>query len=203
MSLDLSKIRKLQPVLNKAVDVVVFKPSLDQKRAKSNYWSYFMSSEAPEAPEIVSQEIALRYAGDKRLSDWWALEGFQDWFLNRDEFRQRIEFLADISLDELQMLIRDDQTNATAKISAIKMVLEAAGKLSKPVEATGKGNSPIDTMSKQELERYIQKKMLKIMPEVRAESDLSSARPEVGAGNSPEISPETPALYNTDNSIDK
>jgi hypothetical protein len=184
--LDLTKIRKLQPAIQKAVDVVVFKPTLDQKRAKSNYWSYFMSSEAPEAPEIVSEEIALRYAGDKRLSDWWSLEGFQDWFLNKDEFRQRVEFLADISLDELQLLIRDENTNATAKISAIKMVLEAAGKLAKPAEATGKGTSPIESMTKQELERFIQKKMLKVMPEMS----------EVGAGNLT----ENP---NNEDSIDK
>ena len=152
--MDLSKLRKLTSVIEKQIDLSVFRANEDQRRAKSNFWSFFMSGDALP-PQNIDFATAARYGCDRRMSDWWDLEGFQDWFQNKDEFRQRVEFISDLALDELQLLIRDKMTNASAKVAAIKMVMELGSKLA------SKSNDKVldedlNNMSKQDLEKFIQ-----------------------------------------------
>lgn len=162
--MDLTRIRNQ---LGKATDVVSFSPTEPQRRAKSNFWSFFASGEALP-PNNVDLATAVKYAGDKRVSEWWALEGFADWFSNKDEFRQRVEFLADLALDELYHLIRDPETQATAKVAAIRMIMDVGKKVSQKAstEETVVGEK-ITKMNKEELEAYIRDKMDKLLVETQ------------------------------------
>lgn len=160
--MDLSKLKNLSPILDKAVDLSVFKPDEDQRRAKSNFWSFFASGDILP-PADISKSVALRYGGDRRVSSWWDLEGFQDWFSNKDEFRQRIEFLADLALDELQLLIRDRQTNGSAKVAAIKLIMEAGKKVSNKGESEKYLDDLVTKMNKQELEKFIRTRTAKLI----------------------------------------
>ena len=162
--MDLTRIRNQ---LGKATDVVSFSPTEPQRRAKSNFWSFFASGEALP-PTSVDLATAVKYAGDKRVSEWWALEGFADWFSNKDEFRQRVEFLADLALDELYHLIRDPETQATAKVAAIRMIMDVGKKVSQKAstEETVVGEK-ITKMNKEELEAYIRDKMDKLLVETQ------------------------------------
>jgi len=162
--MDLTRLRNQ---LGKAADVVSFSPTEAQRRAKSNFWSFFASGEA-FPPTSVDLATAVKYAGDKRVSEWWALEGFADWFSNKDEFRQRVEFLADLALDELYHLIRDPETQATAKVAAIRMIMDVGKKVSQKAstEETVVGEK-ITKMNKEELEAYIRDKMDKLLVETQ------------------------------------
>lgn len=157
--MDLTKLRNQ---LGKAADVVSFSPTEAQRRAKSNFWSFFASGEALP-PTQVDLATATKYAGDKRVSEWWSLEGFADWFANRDEFRQRVEFLADLALDELYKLIKDSETQATAKVAAIRMIMDVGKKISQkaPTEESVVGEK-IASMDKKELEEYIKSRLSKL-----------------------------------------
>jgi hypothetical protein len=164
--MDLTRIRNQ---LGKATDVVSFSPTAAQRRAKSNFWSFFASCEALP-PDQVDLLIATKYAGDKRISEWWALEGFADWFANKDEFRQRVEFLADLALDELYHLIRDPETQATAKVAAIRMIMDVGKKVSQkaPTEESVAGEK-IASMDKKQLEEYIKSRLTRLSIETEDE----------------------------------
>lgn len=155
-------LTKLHSKLNKAADVVSFSPTEAQRRAKSNFWSFFASGEALP-PTIVDLAIATKYAGDKRIGEWWQLEGFAEWFANKDEFRQRVEFLADLALDELYQLIRNPGTQATAKVAAIRMIMDVGKKISQktPTEDSLVGEK-IASMDKKQLEDYIKSRLSKL-----------------------------------------
>jgi hypothetical protein len=158
--LDLSKISNISPVIDKAIDLSVFRPSEDQRRAKSNFWSFFMSGDTLP-PDVISLSIAAKYGCDRRMSDWWEEEGFQDWFGNKDEFRQRIELLADLALDELQKIIRDPASGGSARVSAIKLIMEASGKISK--KADSPSEDPLDNMSREELQKFIKTRTARLI----------------------------------------
>jgi hypothetical protein len=155
-------LTRLRNQLGKAVDVVSFTPTEVQRRAKSNFWSFFASGEALP-PTQVDLAIATKYAGDKRITEWWQLEGFPEWFANRDEFRQRVEFLADLALDELYHLIRDPETQATAKVAAIRMIMDVGKKLSqKSPNEDDSVAGKIAEMNQKQLEEYIKSRLTKL-----------------------------------------
>lgn len=157
--MDLTKIRNQ---LGKATDVVSFSPTEAQRRAKSNFWSFFASGEALP-PTNVDLTIATKYAGDRRVAEWWQLEGFADWFANRDEFRQRVEFLADLALDELYHLIRDPDTQATAKVAAIRMIMDVGKKLAQKTPNEDESIAgKISEMNQKQLEEYIKSRLIKL-----------------------------------------
>lgn len=161
--MDISKLK--QRILDQAIDVVSFKPTDAQQRAKSNFWSFFASGEALP-PVTVDLALASQYAGDRRIAEWWSLQGFPEWFSNKDEFRQKVEFMAGIVLDEFFSMVRSPDTQATAKVAAGKIILEAARKLgNKPAAEETQVSDKIAKMSKEELEEFIRSRMTKLLPE--------------------------------------
>jgi hypothetical protein len=158
-------INKLRQAVSRAVDVVAFQPSDAQRRAKSNFWSFFAAGNALP-PADVDLAMASKYAGDRRIEEWWKLEGFASWFSNKDEFRQKVEFMADVVLDEFFSMIRNPGTQATAKVAAGKVILEAAKKLNqKAPSEDAQVSEKIAKMSKEELEAYIRSRMDKLLDE--------------------------------------
>lgn len=139
--MDLKALAGKVDTIERARDVSVFKPNDAQRLAKSTFWSYFIESHTPP-PEVIELSTALRYGASKGISDWWSLPGFQDWFTNKDEFRQRIEYLASLCLDELEHTVRDRNGNPTARTAAIRMILQASNKLTEG--ATSKGGTFLD-----------------------------------------------------------
>ncbi len=157
--MDLTRLRNQ---LGKAADVVSFSPTEAQRRAKSNFWSFLASGEALP-PAEVDLAIATKYAGDRRITEWWSLEGFADWFANKDDFRQRVEFLADLALDELYKLIKGAETQDSAKVAAIRMIMDVGKKISQktPTEESIVGEK-IASMDKKQLEEYIKSRLTKL-----------------------------------------
>jgi hypothetical protein len=144
-------------------DLTLFSdPSAEHRKAKATFWSHFLDGETP-VPEPIDLAAARRFCGDRRIENWWSLPGFVDWFTNREEFRQRVEFISNLALDNLEQVLRDKDTGATARIAAIKLVMELGNKLPK---AAGKeaqyADEKIAGMSKEQLEEYIQKNIRKL-----------------------------------------
>lgn len=168
-AVDLTRIRNQ---LGKATDVVSFSPTEPQRRAKSNFWSFFASGEALP-PTNVDLATAVKYAGDKRIAEWWSLEGFADWFANKDEFRQRVEFLADLALDELYHLIRDPDTQATAKVAAIRMIMDVGKKVAQkaPTEESAVSEK-IASMDKKQLEEYIKSRLTQLSLDTDTQEEI-------------------------------
>lgn len=145
-------------VMDKIASELTYHPESSQRRAKSAFWARF--SEAPLCePEDISLAIALKFSGDNRVSRWWAQDGFKEWFKNRDEFRQRMEYLAQLALDCLEGILVDDGAQTSARVNAAKLIMEVARKT--PSKATQEKflDAQIASMDKKEVDAYIQKRI--------------------------------------------
>lgn len=164
-------LTRLKSQLGKAGDIASFQPTEAQREAKARFWSYFASGDVLP-PSDVSLAIASKYGSDKRISEWWNLQGFPEWFANKDEFRQRVEFLANLALDELYQMIRNPGTQATAKVAAIRMIMDVGKKISQkaPTEETAVSEK-IASMGKDELEAYIRSMQTKLKLDEESDSD--------------------------------
>lgn len=133
----------------------LYRPTNEQKRAKSSYWHAVQQGLAPSdgEPDLAT---ALKFANDSRVRTWWDSPGFLDWFYNKGDFRRDLEFLSGIAIEELESILVGVRAGVKDKLVAIKLVLEASGKLQK--QESGTGDDRIDKMTKQELESYIAKR---------------------------------------------
>jgi hypothetical protein len=136
-------------------------PRPEHRKAKAAFWSYWMGSDQPP-PATIDLALAKRYCGDSRIKGWWDLPGFQDWFSNSEEFKQRVEFLVQLALDNAEDLLRDKSASATAKVAVIKLMLEVANKFPNKQKEERYADEKIAEMDKKQLEDFIAKNLRKL-----------------------------------------
>lgn len=150
-------LKDINKILAAASTDLTFAPTPDMRRAKAAFWHRFADAPTSLSSDPVTLASAQQFGADKRLSKWWTLPGFAEWFQNREEFRERLEYLADIALDSLEQVLTDPDSNPSAKVASAKLVLEAASKMpKKDAEAPA---SRLETMSRGELEDYVRKNL--------------------------------------------
>lgn len=154
-------LKDINKVLAAASADLTFAPTSDMRRAKAAFWS-----RAADGPALDTGPLTLAAAqqigADKRLAKWWSIPGFTDWWQNKEEFRERLEYLADIALDSLEQVLTDPDANAGAKVASAKLVLEAASKM--PKKEADTPQSRLETMSRTELEEYVRKNLKFLTP---------------------------------------
>lgn len=115
--------------------------------------------------EGITEPLVAQFVHDTRLPAWWSIPGFQQWFTNNQEFTQRVGFIADLALDEMENIIRSNLVTAQVKTPLIKLAMEMAGKIPKNrAQDTESEEDVISKMSRAELEEYIAKKMPMLVP---------------------------------------
>lgn len=147
-------ISKLAEVMSE----VVFLPTPEQRRVKAVLWTQLTDNPAYD-PSRLSKELAVQLTGDHRVGKWWQHEaGFKDWLQNKDEFRQRLEYLTQLALDALEsVLVDSDPKSSGAKVSAAKLLMEVANKMPQRNARELYHDERIQKMSAQELRSYITK----------------------------------------------
>ena len=149
-------LKDINKILAAASTDLTFAPTPDMRRAKAAFWH-----RVADAPLFDGGPITLaaaqQFGTDKRLSKWWTLPGFAEWFQNREEFRERLEYLADIALDSLEQVLTDPDANPSAKVASAKLVLEAASKM--PKKEAESPSTKLEAMSRTELEDYVRKNL--------------------------------------------
>ena len=139
-------------------------PNNEQRRTKSAFWSRFMDNPICD-PSQITLAIALKFVSHSALERWWKQPGFQDWFKNKEEFRERIEHLVHLGMDALeQILMSDDPKSASAKVNAVKLLMEIGRKMPPKQQAEKFLDQSIASMGKQELEEYIKKSAPVLIP---------------------------------------
>lgn len=147
---------KTEDKLASALQSIEFIPSDRQRQAKAAFWS--IASESPVFdPQGVSLSQVRQWVSDPEIVRWWPTPGFQDWFLNRDELRQRIEWAVHRGLDAVMDVFDDTEAPAMAKIRAFEIVSKLAGKEPAKRQVTEYADKDIQKMSEQELRNYLQK----------------------------------------------
>jgi len=143
--------------MEKALSAVIddtFLPNPKQRQSKSTFWA--MYAENPLfSPDSISMEEAYRVTKIPSIKRWWNLPGFKDWFLNKDEYRQRLEYLAHLALDTAEEILLDRDTQASARVNMAKLIIEAANKMPNKYAKQQYLDETISKMEPKQLEEYI------------------------------------------------
>jgi hypothetical protein len=163
VTMDKTRADILSRISSLTKDLSLFEhPTPEQRAAKERFWRPFLSGDT-QVPAERNLATALKFASDSRISKWWDIPGFQDWFYNDQEFKDRVELIAHLALDGITEVLKDKMATPSAKVAAAKLALEVAGKMPKALaKDQAVGDSDIDKMTKEELDAFIREKTNKV-----------------------------------------
>lgn len=159
----MSNKRTTAEILEIVSNELTYLPSPEQRKSKSSFWVRFNDNPICE-PQDISLQLALQFVDDSRLSKWWSQDGFKEWFRNRDEFRQRIEYLAHLSLDTLESVLIDPMSQSSAKVNAAKLLMEVARKMPPKQAVEQYLDQKIAEMDRKQLEEFVKSRMKLLTP---------------------------------------
>lgn len=138
------------------VNDLTYMPSHEQRKLKSAFWMRWNDNPLADARDITLAQVD-RVVPDSRTARWWSQPGFREWFLNHEEFRERVESMTHLALDTLMtILVTDDPKMSSARVNAAKLLLEIGKKLPSRTAGPDKFvDAKIGEMSKQQLDAYI------------------------------------------------
>jgi hypothetical protein len=171
---EISKKANDSKQLTQLADKVIFTPSKTQQKVKARFWTRF--TPGPFAnPNKIPLALAQEVTGSASLKKWWDEPGFLEWFVNREEARERLEYLFMLALGTAEDLLTDEKAQASAKVNMIKVLAELANKF--PSKTQEKYlDDDINKMDEAELKMYLEKKGIVIKQEQVL--DVSSEEPK-------------------------
>lgn len=153
----LPKRSKEQKNFEQIAEDVVFHPTDAMREAKSAFWAVMNDEVLP--PHEITLALVKDTIQSTRIATWWNKPGFQAWFLNKEEYKQRLEYLMNIGMDALERVLRTSESD-TAIVSAMKLIIAANDKMPKAGSANAKtGNDLVDNMTDQQVDDYIRRQM--------------------------------------------
>lgn len=145
---------QLQSSLESLLEDAIYVPSESQRQLRAKFWLKYSKLPFADADK-VNLDVIKRYSNHSKLDEWWNEDGFRSWFLNQNEYAERLEVLVDHAMSTLASAMISGDTPVASKITAAKLVLEAAGKLSKKTQNKDKGDD-LEEMSDEELQQFIE-----------------------------------------------
>lgn len=137
---------------------LIFVPNPAQRKAKARFWSHYEQFGAA-GPD---KQTALQITREPAINRWWALPGFQEWFRNEDESKERLRYLWEIALDAAEEILLNPDTQPSARVNMIKIIGNLAGK--EPDKGEPKFlDTEIQKMDSQRLLDYVKKHAKKLL----------------------------------------
>lgn len=152
------------------VDDLLFCPSPDQRQVKAAFWAKYQQAPLLDIDKITAAFVQ-KLIPDSRLPRWWSMYGFKEWFLNEDEFRQRLEYIAHLGLDALEAILTDPDANHNARVNAAKLAFEAASKMPQKYQKSLYLDDHIQKMDQAQLEQFIRQKSLGLAENVERNNE--------------------------------
>lgn len=155
-------LKDINKLLEAAQSDLVFVPTPDMRRVKAAFWNKLSNNFNLIDMSQMTLAAVQQIEKDRRLIKWWSLPGFSDWFQNKEEFKERLEYLADLALDALEQVLNDPNASPGARVSCAKLVLEATSKM--PTKVEEMAPSRLEKMSRGELEEYVRHNLKYLSP---------------------------------------
>jgi hypothetical protein len=132
-----------------------FEATPAQRDAKSAFWLAMDENPIVDLNAISVAGI-VQLVDQPKIEEWWTKAGFSSWFMNREEFRMKLESATFTAISILQDIMLDPDANPSARVNAAKLVIEASGKnLSRNPVVEEVSDSKIQKMSEKELDAYV------------------------------------------------
>ena len=150
--------KSTEKAINAAIADITFLPNPEHRKVKAAFWASYADNPLADSGQITLA-LAQQITSENRLKRWWSIPGFSDWFSNKDEFRQRLEYLANLGLDTIEEILLDPEANANARMNAAKLMLEAASKMPNKWNQEKFLDEQIQKMGARELEAWLKKRL--------------------------------------------
>jgi len=116
--------------LSKLADAAVFEPTPTQQKMKARFWERFGSGPFSAGHGgTITADLAEEITKSRAVKNWWAKPGFKDWFLDTQEETIQVKALFSMAVNELQKIILNPETQDSAKVNAIKLIMEINDKM--------------------------------------------------------------------------
>lgn len=143
--------------LAEVAEDLLYVPSAEERRVKAALWAVVAENPIHD-PESMTVEDIVKVTGDNRVRRWWKQPQFRDWLLNKDEFKQRLEYQAHLALDTLERILSGtDPKMANAQVQAAKLIIEAANRMPQRWTKEIWGDERIQKMDKLQLKEFIKR----------------------------------------------
>jgi hypothetical protein len=134
-----------------------FEPNAAQRRIRAKLNVLVIDNPLLSIEDMEPLQLA-ELLKEPRISRWWHVDGFKDWFTNRYDFKQRTEELIDKAYSALgRILDSDDPKMAGAQVNAAKMLVEVGNKLPSKIREVKFSDETINKMNPLQLEEYLNK----------------------------------------------
>lgn len=149
--------KALEGLLESAVESL-FRPTPEQQQWKAKYWTTALNADnSPDVADVV------RVIGTQKIRNVWADPAFKDWFLNKDSYRWKLEYLFDKATYAMEEILDNNDPKAqSARVNVIKLISELASKMPKPAEKENDLAKQIGSMDSAQLELFLEKKGMQL-----------------------------------------
>lgn len=145
--------KALEGLLSEAVDTL-FRPTPEMQQWKAKYWAGALSVDGA----VPSLSDVVRTVGTEKIRQHWGKQGFQEWFLNKESYRWKLEYLFDRATDAMEEILDNTDPKAqSARVNVIKLISELASKMPKPEEKDGL-TKQIASMDRVQLDAFLESK---------------------------------------------
>jgi hypothetical protein len=147
--------------LTELTDKILFSPTARHKQLKARFWARYQPSPFLPSPDKMTALEISKICDSSTIRDSWYIDGFKEWFLNKEEARERLEYLFMKSLDTAEAILDDPAAQASAKVNLIKVLSELSNKF--PSRYAEKfADDDIGKMTEQQLKAYLERKGINV-----------------------------------------
>lgn len=142
------------------VEDALYRPTAEEMAWKAKFWE----TSPTLSSELNSNDFA-RILGVQKVKQSYAKPGFKEWFLNRDDYKWRIQYLFLRAMTALEEIVENNDPKAqSARVNAIKLLIEMAGKNPKQEASSGMDEiaRQIGSMDKVQLDAFLEKEGAKL-----------------------------------------
>ena len=148
---------RLLEKMTEAMEATSFNPTEIQQKVKAKMIGLIIDNPIYSLDDL-SLDAAIDMTKDKRLAKWWDIDGFQDWFKNKNEFKQRNEHLIALAQDALERILQSTNPKmAGAQVNAFKALIEVANKMPAKKGEVKFSDERINQMDPLQLEDFMKK----------------------------------------------
>lgn len=139
---------------------LIFLPSPNQRATKAKFWKRMDFN--MDVIENVTLASAIQLTNNSALSNWWKREGFKEWFLNKDEATERLEYLYMLWMDKVEELLLNPDANHNAIVNIGKVIATLSGRDNQERFS----DESIQKMSPTQVRAFIEKLAPRFLPKV-------------------------------------
>lgn len=146
-----------EPDLENALGQVAFCADAEHKVIKAAFWAKMADDPSVMNRESITLAQAVAVTGCSKLRRWWNQPGFREWFVNGEEWKQKLLYIIDVGLDSLlDIFASNDPKTANARVRAFEVACRLAGREPAKTKEVRFVDKAINEMNPAQLQAFLE-----------------------------------------------